>query len=140
MGKARMTVGAVLIAASAACAGSQGPATGPSPAVGTGTLIEVRNGSTSNLRVSAMYGGGEVSLGRVSALGTSQVRLPEGAANSFRLVASPAAGRPGDRRHVSEPIQVFPGQRVSWDLRLSPGVTDVRMSTVRVVACSGERC
>ncbi|MEX2572600.1 MAG: hypothetical protein WD737_14965 [Gemmatimonadota bacterium] len=134
---------AVLLASvPAACAGN-GVAT--SPEVGDleslGTDIEIDNRTTSSLRIYALYAGQETRLGRVGALSAETVRIPQGAASTIRLVARPSAGVKTQRRHMSEPVEVFPGHRITWELKASPGVSDVpRFSTVRVFACTDPAC
>lgn len=139
MGTTRWGLAAAL-ASFAACAPLGGPAGAPGPDVG-GVEVRVENGMPVNLRVLALYGGSETPLGRVDALAGRSLRLPYGT-GTIRLVARPAAGfMTAARRHVSEPVVVVPGQRITWQLRASPGTSDLpKLSTIRVFACEPPAC
>jgi hypothetical protein len=137
----------LLVGVAAGCAPVGGaPGSGPSlAAAGAGVedavQVQVRNETTSTLRIFVESGGDEMPMGRVEALGERAIRIPYGMGGTIRLVARPGVGMPTEARHRSEPIQVMRGQRIEWQLRLSPGVSDVpRISTVRVFACGSQRC
>ena len=126
-------VGTVLLLA--ACAANRAPdAAGMEPSEGQRT-IHVENGMPETLRVSALVAGAETSLGRVPADGEATLELRIPTAGTMRLVARPSTAI-RNRAHVSEPISIMPGQRVTWQLRFSPGVSGVpQMSTFLVVPC-----
>jgi hypothetical protein len=132
---------AVLAILASACATSNAPSAGPIVGNrGEWFEVAVNNGTPMTLRVFALVDGGEVSLGRVDALSIEDVRVPSGMGGTLRLVARPAAFTSPDRRHVSEPVSIMPGQKITWELRPSPGISDVpRMSMIRVRACT-EAC
>jgi hypothetical protein len=133
-------LGALLVIASAGCAGNQGPATNYVPGNAEVEIL-VENQTATSLRILAMHGGGEMSLGRVGALERTRVRIPAGAGNAVRLIARPTVDLRDGRQHISEPVQLIAGQRITWELRMSPGTSGVpRMSTIRVLACAGGQC
>jgi hypothetical protein len=118
---------------------------GAGPVIGGGAEwleLEVVNSTTSTLRVLALDRGDETPLGRVDPLSSRTLRVPGTLTGLIRLVARPGVSIMPDRRHVSEPIVLQQGQRVTWELRGSPGTTDVpRVSTFRVVTCApGQGC
>lgn len=139
----RISLGALgaLLLASAGCAAAAGPSVGPEGGGSEGVEIRIENRTPLPLRVLALYGGSETPLGRVAPLAASSVRLPHGT-GTFRLVARPSVrASVTPRHHVSEPIQVLAGQRVTWQLQASPGVADVpHLSIVRVLACRRGGC
>jgi hypothetical protein len=100
-------------------------------------VITVENDAPVNLRVYALEAGGETMLGRVGAVSEAVMRVRSPHSGSLRLIAKPSTDI-GGRQHVSEPIQIVRGQRITWQLRYSPGVSDVpHLSTFHVVACAG---
>lgn len=122
----------------AGCAAGQG---GTGLQVGSvrpdGMQIRVENETGVNLRIFALFDGHETPLGRVSAMDERTVRLPFQLASMVQLVARPSALNLPDRRHISEPVSLIQGSRVTWVLRASPGTSDVpRLSTLRVFACA----
>lgn len=135
------TIGIVLIAG---CAGNDGPVglqVGETPSSEPGIRVIIENATPSSVRAFALVGGSEISLGRVTALGSRTVRLPQ-SAGSFQLLVRPSAINAPGRYHASEMIQAVPGQRVTWQLQPSPGTSMLpRVSVVHVLACeSAARC
>jgi hypothetical protein len=120
-----------------ACAGNSSP---EGPEVGTQeryTEIRVQNTTPNTLRVFALAGNAETPIGRVDAMSQEVLRLPGYVAPVIRLVARPAVNLRSERAHVSEPVSIFPGQRITWELRASPGISDVpRMSIIKIAACA----
>ena len=103
--------------------------------------VHVENSMPVSFRVVSVEDGNESLLGRVPAAGAATFRLRSPTVARLQLIARPAAGL-SNRQHVSEPIQIMPGQRVTWLLRYSPGTGGLpQMSTFRVVGCgSGSGC
>jgi hypothetical protein len=129
---------AILALTVAACSGkgvTAGPVLG---GVGTDVVtIEVENGMPNAMRVLALVEGTETPIGRVDALSSRVLRVPMSLAGAIRLVARPAVSM-DDRRHVSEPVMLERDRRLIWQLRASPGVSDVpRVSTFQIIGCSG---
>ena len=114
----------LLLTSALACAGNADPASAPEDQPEELQVIRVENEMPVTLRVLSLEGGGETMLGRVPAAGEATLHLRAPVSGAIRLVARPSAGRSA-RRHVSEPIQISPGQRITWKLRFSPGVSDV---------------
>ena len=136
--RTRTAAVALLALATGACAGNPQPG---EPVVGrtgiTYTEIHVENETPNTLRVFALAGSAETPIGRVDALSTEVLRIPGYIAPVIRLVARPAVNLSPSRAHVSEPVSIFPGHRITWELRASPGISDVpRMSIIKVAACS----
>ncbi|MQA90108.1 MAG: hypothetical protein GEU90_07725 [Gemmatimonas sp.] len=132
---------ALLLAGVAACA-QNGPATaGPERWMGA-TEIDVDNATPNSIRVYALDAGAETFLGRVDPVSEQALHLPLGRSATIRLVAKPSVDLGRGNQHVSEPILITEGQRVTWRLHASPGTSDLpRLSTVRVFACvDGDRC
>jgi hypothetical protein len=117
------------------CAANGSLAVEETPAPEARQTIHVENGMPETLRVFALVGGAETSLGRVPADGEATLPLRIPTAGRMRLVARPSTNLT-NRSHVSEPIEITPGQRVTWQLRFSPGGSSVpQMSTFLVVPC-----
>lgn len=132
----RQALSALMLAATTACASASGPLAGAPIVTDAGVPIEVENATPVNLRLYAIHGGIEVPLGRVDAMGHRITRLPGTAAGMIRLVAKPAVDLGMGRSYRTEPVSVLRGQRVTWRLQSSPGVSDLpRMSNVRVFDC-----
>jgi hypothetical protein len=131
---------ALMITAGFGCAGNTGPsALDPIDLTGF-TEIDVDNGTPSSIRVYALEAGGETFLGRVAPLTETSVRIAQVESAMIRLVAKPSVITRVGEQHVSEPILITPGQRVTWRLHASPGVAHLpRISTVHVLACSDGR-
>jgi hypothetical protein len=129
-----------LLASASACAGNA-PVVGSGPRYGNDWFeVQVENGTTTTLRVFALDATGETPLGRVDALSESTLRVPAFGTSTIQLVARPSVDLLPDRVHRSEPVALNHGQRIVWQLRASPGVSDVpRFSTIRVLACEAER-
>ena len=126
-------VGAALLAL-AACAANSAPAA-HEPDLPEGQTIHIENGMPQTMRVSALVRGSETALGRVPADGDATLELRVPVNGTLRLVARPSTGIT-NRAHVSEPIDIMPGQRITWQLRFSPAGTGVpQMSTFSVVPC-----
>ena len=130
-----LTVMSVVLLVAPACAGNQAPgATALDPSDATQS-IHVENGMPTTLRVSALVRGSETLLGRVPADGEATLDLPIPVIGEMRLVARPSTAMT-NRAHVSDPIEIMPGQRVTWQLRFSPGVSGVpQMSTFHFASC-----
>lgn len=124
-----------------ACAGNEGPAglqVGESPQSESGIRVVIENATPSSVRAYALVGGNEIPLGRVTALGSRAVRLPQ-SAGTFQLMVRPSAIDAPGRYHTSEMIQAVQGQQVTWQLQASPGTSLLpRTSVVRVFACESE--
>ena len=135
--RTRTAAVALLALATGACAGNAEPG---GPQVGVRqefTEIRVHNDTPHTLRVFAMAGSAETPIGRVDALTHEVLRVPGYIAPVIRLVARPAVNISPERAHVSEPVSIFPGQRITWELRASPGISDLpRMSIIKVAACT----
>ncbi len=127
----------------AGCAGNEGPAglqVGEMSMSEPGIQLVIENSTPSSVRAYALAHGDEITLGRVTALGSKTVRLPE-SIGTFRLMVRPSALDAPGRQHVSEMIQVLPGQQVTWELQPSPGTSQLpRMSVVQVFACQSADC
>lgn len=135
MSPLRIALIPVMVAALSGCAAREAGPQGPPPA--QGVLLEVENDMPVNLRIYALYNGGETLLGRVDAMGQRSLRLPTGAPGTVWLVARPAAATLPWRRHVSEAVGYHPGQRIIWQIRASPSASNVpRISIVRVFGCT----
>jgi hypothetical protein len=137
-----MKLARVFLVAAFALAGCATNGTGvagaPLPSIADGLELRVENGTSQALRVFALENGNETPLGRVDALGTRSLRLPHFPTGAIQLVVRPSVVSEAHRRHISEPIHLERGQRLTWQLRASPGISDVpRLSTVRVFACDG---
>jgi hypothetical protein len=107
-----------LALATGACAGNR-PA---GPQVGReapGREITVENWTGTDLQVYVLYGGDYTMLGRVRALGSKVLRLPDAAGGEVRLVTQPIGV--WETHHLSEPIHVAFDQRVTWQLRATGG-------------------
>ena len=136
--KLYVAVGTAMLAAS--CAANGVPATSGMDAPDGRRTIHVENGMPASLRVFALVGGSETSLGRVPADGEATLALPLPVTGELRLVARPSTAVT-DRAHVSEPIEILAGQRVTWQLRFSPGGSSVpQMSTFLVLPCASPGC
>lgn len=138
----RIPVALALVAtlSAASCAANRAPEDSFADDTDQRQAIHVENGMPETLRVLALDHGSETMLGRVPAAGEATLRLKAPVTGTLRLVARPSGGR-SDRRHVSEPIEIHPGQRITWRLRFSPGVTGVpQLSTFHVVACGESTC
>jgi len=136
----RLAALASSIAVGFGCAGNRGPsAFDPSELTGF-TEIEVDNGTPNSIRLYALQGGAEFFLGRVDPLTATSVNVPQVESSTIRLAARPSVSTLIDQQHVSEPIMLVPGQRITWKLHASPGVAHLpRISTVHVSACSDTR-
>lgn len=80
------------------------------------TTIQVENNNWSDMVVYVLLHQTRMRLGMVNSMTTTNFRLPRGIAassGSFRIIAEPIGSR---SRYVSEPISLFPGQRL--ELRL----------------------
>ena len=78
--------------------------------------VEVSNRNWEDMRIYAMHGSSLYRLGSVAGHGTREFRLPAalaGRAGGLRLAARP---RGGQDLHVSELIQLAPGQVLGWTL------------------------
>lgn len=136
----RLTFFAAALTVLTGCAGNEmaGPAIGEMGRIGgEGIAVEIQNETPSSVRVFALAHGGEISLGRVSALGTRTVRLPY-TLGQFRLAVRPSTEASPGQQHVSEPIEVVRGQRLTWELRASPSALLPQLSTVRVFSCRSQ--
>jgi hypothetical protein len=133
--RTRTAAVALLVLASGACAGNPGVG---EPVVGFDyTEIVVENGTPNNLRLFMLAGSAETPIGRVDALSHRVVRIPGYIAPVIRLVARPSVDLGPERAHISEPVSIFPGQRITWELQASPGISDVpRMSFIKITACN----
>jgi hypothetical protein len=131
----------VLLLGATGCAQTEGPATLEPERWIDRTPVQVDNGTPNSIRVYALEAGGETFLGRVDPLTQSELRLPQGRTTTIRLVAKPSVDMGMGARHVSEPILIADGQRVTWRLHASPGVADLpRISTISVFACASASC
>ena len=132
--KLSAAVGVVLLGIGA-CAGNRAPAASADPAVDAPQTIHVENGMPATLRVFSLVAGSETMMGRVPADGEATLELRVPVTGKLRLVARPSTAIT-TRAHVSEPIEIMAGQRVTWQLRFSPGASGVpQMSTFSVVPC-----
>lgn len=139
--RGRTLIAAMVALASGSCAAHTAP--GPQAGVDDGWYeITVENQTGNSLRVSILDGTAETPIGRVGAMTERKLRLPGYVPPIIQLVARPAVGLFPERAHISEPVAVGPGQRITWELRASPGMRDVpRLSTVKVFACARDvRC
>ena len=136
--RTRTAAVALLLLATGACAGN--PEAGEPVVGGNGfdyTEIVVENDTPNTLRLFMLAGNAEAPIGRVDALSHEVVRIPGYIAPVIRLVARPSVNLDPQRAHVSEPVSIFPGQRITWELRASPGISDVpRMSFIKITACN----
>lgn len=122
----------ILVAASCAALDPATQAGSASVGMDEGVTIRVENSMPSNLRIYVLDRGGVTSLGRVPASGEAVLRTRTRTNGAIRLIARPSAGT-SRVEHVSDPIQILPGQAVTWQLRFSPGVSGVpQMSTFKV--------
>jgi len=110
------TVAALALSLSlTACASgkpSAGPAS-PSPA-GKSAQVQVTNNNWADMNVYLERAGMKVRLGTVTSMGKRVFGVPKAFLNStgdFRLVADPIGAR---EVHVSQPVQVWPGQMVDF--------------------------
>jgi hypothetical protein len=111
----------ILVAASCATLDPATQAGSASVGMDEGVTIRVENSMPSNLRIYVLDRGGVTSL-----------RTRTRTNGAIRLIARPSAGT-SRVEHVSDPIQILPGQAVTWQLRFSPGVSGVpQMSTFKV--------
>ncbi|MEX2583096.1 MAG: hypothetical protein WD766_07470 [Gemmatimonadota bacterium] len=104
-----------------------------------GIEVMVQNETTRPLRVFVREGGYDTLLGRVDPLSDESVRLQNSTAGLISLVAR-SSHRDIGRAHVSEPVEVLKGYRITWVLRASPGSTGPRFSTVRIFRCDDMNC
>ena len=136
-------IAGTLLLATAACAANRAPGDAAEDArlaLDGRQTIHVENGMPETLRVSALVGGSETALGRVPADGEVTLALRVPVAGKLRLVARPSTAI-SNGAHVSEPIDIMPGQRVTWQLRFSPGSSGVpRMSSFHVTPCGTAGC
>ena len=129
-----VAMGLALLSA-VACAGNQALADPEALGPDAPQTIHVENGMPATLRVFALVAGSETVLGRVPADGEATLALRVPVSGKLRLVARPSSAT-STRSHVSEPIDIMPGQRVTWQLRFSPGGSAVpQMSTFSVMPC-----
>jgi len=108
-----------------ACASSGGVQTAPAAPEQSPARVEVTNNNWADMRVYAERGGMTVRLGTVSSMSTTSFRIPKSMMHStgaMRLVAHPLASR---ERHVSSPINVWPGQRVEFRIENHLAVSSV---------------
>ena len=140
----RFTVAAICVAVAASCTGVQGATDGELQpgliAPESGVELTVQNETTRSLRVYVLAGGFETLLGRVDPLSDSSVRLWDASTGTVSLVARATTITEGEPGHVSEPVEVQKGHRLTWVLRASPGSTGPRISYVRVFRCDEEGC
>jgi hypothetical protein len=136
----RILAGLGLIAL-AACAGNGSSSLAPmGNDLDRGQPIRVENAMAVSLRVYSLEEGSETMLGRVPASGDVTLRLHTPVNGNLQLIARPSAGL-SQRQHVSEPIQIMPGQQVTWKLRFSPGVGGVpQLSSFHVAPCLDVGC
>ena len=96
-----------------ACAGNEGPASGPLPPGMQPTMVEVANHNWSDMRVFVVNNGVRFRLGTVTSMGREVFRLPSTLQHSgmgIQLVADPIGGRDV---HVLPMVNPAPGQLVS---------------------------
>jgi hypothetical protein len=138
----RLAVVGLFLMASSGCSAHATPESGPMAPRTAGAPVLVENQSATTVRISAMFGNNEIALGRGGAMEQRTFRMPEGMGGTVRLLARPAAQRAMSQPHVSEPFEINRDARISWELRMSPGTSDLpRMSTIRVFSCVGDpRC
>jgi hypothetical protein len=132
----RLLGGMMVLVSAAACAGNQaGPATGPEIGGSANwTLVTVANTTPMSLRVFAVTHGSETPIGRVRPMQETRLRIPMPPSGDIRLVARPSVDLTGQSAHYSTPISLMEDQEVRWELRASPGVSDVpRMSTISII-------
>lgn len=132
------------VALATGCVGNQesNPSTlnfGPEASVDGGIQVMVQNETSRSLRVYVREGGFDMLLGRVDPLSQESVQLQHASSGLISLVAR-ANELDEDRGHVSEPVEVLRGYRITWVLRASPGSTGPRFSTVRMFRCEEEGC
>lgn len=130
----------VVVLATSACAGGQVAPAGPTGASsGEWTTLQVSNDTPNTMRIYVVWNGDQIPVGRVDALGESQLRVPGIVAGTIQLMAAPTVTMAGNRHHLSEPIHLHSGHRIAWRLQTSPGISDVpRFSSIRLIACRGE--
>lgn len=111
---------ALLLTMMTGCATTRenGPQVGRSPAAKS---VLVDNWTSSDLRVFAYYGGDVTMLGMVRAMNQSSLSLPRTIFGPIQFVAF-LQGTPLDQpQHVSEQINMFDKETVSWRIRATGG-------------------
>lgn len=114
----RILIGALALAFSG-CAANRAP---DGPQVGRnapGREVVVENWTGTNLQVYAIYGGDITRIGRVRALGSTLVRVPDAAGGEIQLLTRPTGI--WETSHISEPVHVGFDRRVTWQLRATGG-------------------
>jgi FtsP/CotA-like multicopper oxidase with cupredoxin domain len=134
---------AALFLVAAGCGSTPGGAPGATQGnEQSGIPIQVENSGSNPLRVFAVIGDQESLLGRVDALRTTNLYLPEGVTGQMQLVVRPNASRGFGEAHNSQPFTVQSGQRVRWELRGGSAAFYVpQISTISIMTCEPEeRC
>ncbi len=139
MRKELMTL--VLVALMGTACATNGPTVGAGPdPSGQWFEVQVENNTPSPLRVFLLDRGGETLLGRVDPVSERTLRIAALASPTVQFVARPSVDLFPDRAHRSEFVSLMPGQRITWQLRASPGASDLpRFSTIRVLPCDANR-
>jgi hypothetical protein len=116
---------AVVSASLVGCAGNGKVQDGPAPPAQADARVEVTNNNWADMRVFVERGGMRVRLGTVTSMRTASFRIPRTMMNqsgNLRLVADPI-GSP--ERHTSQPLTIWPGQRVEFRIENHLAVSSI---------------
>jgi hypothetical protein len=111
----------VFLLVAASCGGGRpasGPQVGPLTQRSSIQVATIENGTSSDLRVFALYRTSQVLLGTARAQRSTPLTVFDVPPNTvFRLIGRPIGAATGEREYVSETIQLAAGQRLTWRLR-----------------------
>ena len=108
-----------------ACASGSSPQSGPAPSIGESAMVRVSNNNWADMNVYMVRSGMRVRLGTVTTMGTRSFRVPKSLMNAsgeLRLVADPIGSQDV---HVSQPVQVWPGQTVQFKIENHLAISSV---------------
>lgn len=115
--KMNTLVAAALAVTLSACAGNAGPQSGPLPPEGPSTEVQVTNNNWADMNVYVERGGMRTRLGTVTSMTSRRFDIPRAfttSSSSVRLVADPIGSR---ESHMTQPVQVFPGQTLEFTIQ-----------------------
>ena len=113
---ARLAATAAVALTLTACAGGKTVRNGPLPPEGKVSNVEVRNNNWSDMNVYVERNGMRQRLGTVTSMASRRFQIPRAfltSTGAVRLVADPIGSQD---RHVTPPVQVWPGQTVAFTI------------------------
>lgn len=121
----RLAASAAVAFTLTACAGGKSAQNGPLPPDGKTSSVEVRNNNWADMTVYLERNGTKQRLGTVTSMAKRRFKIPGSFltnSGSVRLMADPIGSA---ERHVSSPVQVWPGQTVAFTIENHLAISSV---------------